>query len=74
MWFDYANWNYDSEETNGYFNTRDYKEYICVGGEHVNLPEPYGPCGTRFPTHWLWTDDDEILDEFEIEIETVTLE
>ena len=54
-WVDYGNCNYESEDSNGYFDPKEYKEEIYVGGEYCFLPEPYG-CDNSFPTRWLWED------------------
>ena len=56
-WFDYGNCNYESENSNGYFDIDEYKEDISVGGE-CSLPDPYG-CDYGFPTRWLWEDFEE---------------
>ena len=70
-WFAYANFNYNSENDEGYFDIDDYKKEICFGGE-FEFPEPYcftdKGCG-YIPTRWLWTNDDEILKEFNKEVE-----
>jgi hypothetical protein len=70
-WYVYANVNYDSEGSIGRFDINDYKQEICIGGEN-KFPEPY--CNTDegngyFPTRWLWTDNDEIVKEFNRETE-----
>ena len=65
-WFDYGNCNYNSENSNGYFDIDDYNKYIDVGGEGANLPQPYEDWGNCFPTRWLWQDFEE---EFKKEVE-----
>ena len=52
-WFDYGNCSYDSEESNGYFDPKEYKSNISVGGE-VCLCAPLRD--NSFPTRWLWED------------------
>ncbi len=70
-WFVYGNYNYDSENSEGEFDINDYKSEISIGGE-CSFPEPY--CFPEFdgngyiPTRWLWTDDNEILEEFNREV------
>ncbi len=60
-WYAYANVDYRAEGSMGYFDIKDYKENICIGGElsSCSIPEPY--CwayeGIAYiPTRWLWTD------------------
>lgn len=65
-WFVYANYSYEDKESEGYFDINEYKKEICYGGD-FKFPEPY--CFTDeglgyIPTRWLWTDDEEILKEF----------
>lgn len=77
MWFDYENCNYDDEKSEGFFDIKKYKDNIYIGGECINFPEPYanyGWLGAGFPTRWLWTDDDEILNEFQIQIKKWEIE
>lgn len=66
-WFDYANCNYEGEESGGYFDIDKYLDTIPVGGEGVKLPSPYsGDIGENwFPTRWLWEDFEE---EFKAEV------
>ena len=64
MWYDYGNCDYYSEDSGGYFDPEDYNEFIEVGGEWVNIPEPYND---SFPTSWLWEDFEE---EFETEVKS----
>jgi len=65
-WYDWGNCEYEGENSNGYFDPKDYKENIEIGGECVNLPEPYSNCGSPyFPTRWLWEDFE---DEFKAEV------
>ena len=71
-WFVYGNYDpYDSENDEGEFVLGDYKTEITIGGE-CEFPEPY--CFTDegngyIPTRWLWTDDKDILSEFNKEVE-----
>lgn len=58
FWWDFNNCDYDSEESGGYFDPKEYREYVGVGGEHFRLPEPYDD---GFPTRWLWEDFEEEL-------------
>jgi len=73
QWFDYGNCDYDSEDSNGYFDPEEYREYITVGGENCRLSDPYRD---GFPTRWLWEesfklefDRDVLIHETELEIE-----
>lgn len=71
-WFVYGNYNYNSENDEGYFDLEQYKTEIEVGGEYTKFPEPYCFCDNGWgyiPTRWLWTDDKEILKEFNKEVE-----
>ena len=36
MWFDYGNCDYYSENSGGYFDPKEYKNFIEIGGEWVN--------------------------------------
>lgn len=70
-WFDYANCDYEAEDSDGQFDIDKYKSEICIGG-CCDFPEPY--CCTDegngyIPTRWLWTDDNEIKKEFNKEVE-----
>ena len=70
-WFVYGNYDYHSEKDDGFFDVDEYKESISIGGE-FNFPEPYcfSDDGNGYiPTRWLWTDDAEILREFNEEVE-----
>jgi hypothetical protein len=74
-WFDYANCDYESEDSGGEFDLDRYKDKITIGGE-CEFPEPY--CNTDegcgyIPTRWLWTDDTDILKEFSDEVEKAKL-
>jgi hypothetical protein len=68
-WFDYSNCRYDSEYSGGYFDPVLYKDHIGIGGEYINLPEPYDISEILqtpyIPTSWLW--DDNYFDEFKKE-------
>src|SRR6185295_14907449 len=56
MWIDYSNCNYGHDDcSDGRFDPEDYKEFIYIGGEFVNIPKPYG-YDNSFPTRWLWED------------------
>lgn len=50
-WFDYGNGSYEIEGAHGHFDPKEYGENIEVGGEYIELPEPYD---YGFPTRWLW--------------------
>lgn len=62
FWFDYGNCNYDTENSNGYFDPKEYKKEIQVGGMFSGLTHPYnewsgetdGYMENSFPTRWLW--------------------
>jgi hypothetical protein len=57
FWWDFGNCDFDSEESEGVFDPQEYKEFVNIGGEHVNFPEPYGGrYDAGFPTRWLWED------------------
>jgi hypothetical protein len=53
-WFDYDNLDYDSENSNGYFDIENYKENIGIGGEGIKAPGNYD---LSFPTRWLWEEN-----------------
>jgi len=65
-WFDYGNVDYESENSHGHFDPKEYKEMIKVGGQYSQLPEPY-ECGNEFPTRWLW--EENFKDEFDKAVE-----
>lgn len=60
-WFDYGNVDYRSEDTRGYFDPKEYKTETLIGGEYLDIPEPYGGygCDSYFPTRWFWEDFEE---------------
>jgi hypothetical protein len=66
FWWDFDNCNYDSDNSDGFFDPAKYREGIGIGGENVNFPEPYD-CDPGFPTRWLW--DAEFEKEFKKEVE-----
>jgi hypothetical protein len=75
-WFVYGNCDYDSENDCGYFNIQDFKNEINIGGE-CSFPEPYSFTHNGqgyIPTRWLWTNNDEILLEFNSEVEKAKLD
>lgn len=49
-WYDYDN---ETEDSRGYFDLKNYKEYIGVSGEWIEPPLGYD---LDFPTRWLWED------------------
>ena len=63
-WFDFDN-TPGEENTRGYFDPSDYKEEINLGGNY-RLPEPYND---TIPTRWLWTSKEDILKEYEEEVQ-----
>jgi hypothetical protein len=65
QWFDYGNCSYEGEDSNGYFDIKEYKEYIKIGGEYSCIREPYcTKYENAFPTRWLWEDfEEEFLKE-----------
>lgn len=63
-WFVYDNYDYKSEDDAGEFDPIEYKTEIGIAGDR-HLKEPYENCGDRYiPTRWLWTDDADILKEY----------
>jgi len=62
-WFAYGNVDYHKDGSEGEFDIDEYKEYISIGGEYINIPEPF--CN-EIPTRWLWEDFEE---EFKKEVE-----
>lgn len=70
-WFVYGNYDYNSEKDEGYFDPSDFQTDIDIGGE-FNFPEPYcfSDQGNGYiPTRWLWTEDTEILKEYNSKID-----
>ncbi len=69
FWWDFDNCQYDCDESGGEFEPERYKEYIGIGGEDFDFPEPYdlgdNGCSAGFPTRWLWEDFEE---EFKSEV------
>ena len=61
-WFDYANY---ADGNDGHFDKEEYCEYITFDGERLNMKEPYR---YEIPTRWLWTPDEEVLEEYNREI------
>jgi hypothetical protein len=75
-WFVYGNFDYESEQDEGYFDIWDFENKINIGGE-CSFPEPYyfSSQGQGYiPTRWLWTNNDEILLEFNSEVEKAKLD
>lgn len=52
-WYDYGNCNYDAEGSTGFFDPKEFKEEIIVGGEWFEMPAGFD---NSFPTRWLWED------------------
>lgn len=79
-WYDYANCDYNSENSNGYFDPEEYKLEIAIGGEYASLPEPFysypyedknSYLENCFPTRWLWEDFEK---EFKTQVKKYKLE
>lgn len=69
-WFVYGNYDDNSEKDEGFFDLKEYKNKIEIGGR-CSFPAPYNEVGNGngyIPTRWLWTEDAEILKEFNAEI------
>lgn len=58
-WFDFYN-SPGEENTRGYFDPKDYKTDIRIGGNY-SLPDPFY---CSIPTRWLWTNKEDILKEY----------
>lgn len=70
-WFDFDNCDYESEDSNGYFEPRDCRDVIGVGGEG-SFPAPFNSVSRGYGfirTRWLWTDDDVVLKEYQTEVD-----
>jgi hypothetical protein len=68
-WYGFGNCDYDSEDSAGVFDPYQYKTEIHIGGLGFNLPDPWGACAEPYiPTRWLWTNDKDILKEFNDEV------
>lgn len=77
-WFVYGNYDYDSEDDAGNFDPDQYSEYMEVGGSYkIEKDHPLGNgCGyiDAIPTRYLWTSDEEILEEINQKIEQIKKE
>lgn len=63
-WWAFGNADYYAEGDPGFFDVKDYKEYITVIGE-FELKPPYNTC-PEIPTRWLWEDfEQEFQREFD---------
>ena len=74
-WFTYGNYDDNSEGDDGEFDLDKYKTDIDVSGS-CDFPSPYLNVYEgrgRIPTRWLWTDDADILVEFNGEVEKAKL-
>lgn len=63
-WFDFDN-TPGEENTRGYFDPKEYKTEIMIGGNY-SLPDPYY---LSIPTRWLWTSKEDILKEYKEEVQ-----
>ena len=59
-WYEYDNFSWNDENSNGFFDPKEFKEEIAIGGEWIDPPPGYG---FSFPTRWLWEDFEEELNE-----------
>lgn len=64
-WFDFDN---RSEDEDGEFDPEEYEEEIRFCGQFPDY-EPYGSGEIYIPTRWLWTDDEEIIAEYNRNVE-----
>lgn len=63
-WFDFDN-TPGEENTRGYFDPKEYKTEIMIGGNY-SLPDPYY---LSIPTRWLWTNKEDILKEYKEKVQ-----
>jgi hypothetical protein len=65
-WFDYDN-GHGNED--GEFDPEEYEEEIRFTGKFPEYQPYYSLDSLYIPTRWLWTDDEEILAEYNREVD-----
>jgi len=59
-WYDYSNIDITRYDSEGYFDTVEYRDDIFITGRNIDYPDGFY---NSFPTRWLWEDFEEELKE-----------